>query len=171
LYGRGLEGLQLMRKSLGTTRSKAIRLWCGAKERGVDWRPPSRLSLTGDLASSSPRRLRGAVGRPRCGPNADGRLMEGSRIGEAAAASVPCAAAARCRRPTTGIGACGEPSLRWAQAGGRVAVCRAPRTGRFPSRGWCLTRKCSRQAGWGRRSVWARRSSRPNNGSVGLCGR
>jgi hypothetical protein len=35
----------------------------------------------------------------------------------------------------------------------------------------CLTRKCSRQAGAGRGTVWARRSWWPDNGRVNLCGR
>jgi hypothetical protein len=34
-----------------------------------------------------------------------------------------------------------------------------------------LTRKCSRQAGGGRRSVRAWCSSRPNSGSIDWCGR
>ena len=37
--------------------------------------------------------------------------------------------------------------------------------------GRCLTRKCSRQAGVGRRSVRASRSQRPCSGSVDSCGR
>ncbi len=104
-----------MRKSLGTTRSKALWLSSVAREglrSGV--RLPSRLRLTGEPRVEFAAPARGAVGRPAVGPNADGRSREGSRIGEAAAASVPGVAAARCLRPPTGIGACGEPGLRWA---------------------------------------------------------
>jgi hypothetical protein len=60
----------------------------------------------------------------------------------------------------------GEPRLRSERAGRWVLVRRAPLTIRVRAPGWCLTRKCSRQAEAGRDSERARRSLRPNKGSV-----
>ena len=125
LCGRGLEGLQLMRKSLGAHPTKKVSL-CAWLSRSLVERRPSRSSLAGEPDVAFAARTSVRRGRTTVGPNADGRARERSRIGEAAAASVPYVAGYAAGGPDPVRGARRTEAPLGSEAGNRAAAPRAP---------------------------------------------
>jgi hypothetical protein len=125
----------------------------------------------GNLASSSPHQFRGAVGRPGCRAECR-RPLKGKDSGSGRRPQHPSPAwrALDASGPRPGIGACGEPELRWIQ--GRQPRIGAPGSAAGEARFARLVPNTQMQptGRGGPEFLVVRAPSWPDNGIVDLCG-